>query len=323
MFELILDNRDGVLWDISRIVTNVKYKTSRVGKASSLEMTFLKNSPFAHHDFKYACGDVIRFKKDEANLFYGYIFSIDEDDEDAVRVIAYDQIRYLMGNETYGFVNLTATQMIKKIIEDNELTVGFFTDTKHVIPKFLEDNKRILDIICKILDDTMMATSDLYVFYDDFGKLTLQHIMDMILDVVIGDKSLLYAYKSKTSIDNETYNRIKLYKDNKETGKREIFINQDSSTIAKWGRLQYYQSVDEKMNIAQINTSLNNLLKLKNRESRSMSLDALGDSRIRAGNSIYLIIEEKGIKGRFVVNECTHNFNGDEHTMSLELVVFG
>lgn len=54
-----------------------------------------------------------------------------------------------------------------------------------------------------------------------------------------------------------------------------------------------------------------------------MSLDALGDSRIRAGNSIYLIIEEKGIKGRFVVNECTHNFNGDEHTMSLELVVFG
>jgi hypothetical protein len=82
--------------------------------------------------------------------------------------------------------------------------------------------------------------------------------------------------------------------------------------------LQLYQSVDEKMNDAQINELLSTLSRLKNRETRSLKVDAIGDARIRAGCYVPLIIERLGIRQPFLIDACTHSFAGN-HTMSLEL----
>ncbi|MBJ6360430.1 hypothetical protein ACFOQM_03755 [Paenibacillus sp. GCM10012307] len=323
MLEIIIDNRDGMMWDISGMVTSLKYTTGRVGKASSAELSFVKTSPYTSRDFKCAPGNIIRIKIKGQNLFYGYIFSLDEDEKESLSVMAYDQMRYLMGDDTYVFTNVTATQIIRKIAEDNNLKLGQLANTQHVIPKMLEEGKKLMDIICKALDSTLMANKGLYVFYDDFGKLTLRNLQDMKLDVVLGEKSLLYSFSGKRSIDNETYNQIKLVRDNKDTGKREVYMARDSATIAKWGTLQYYEKVDDGQNEAQINQTLNNLIELKNREQVSLTVTALGDARVRAGNTILLIIKELGIQGYYVVNDCTHQFDGDAHTMSLELVVYG
>ena len=41
----------------------------------------------------------------------------------------------------------------------------------------------------------------------------------------------------------DTYNKIKLAVDNKETGVREIYTTQDGVNMAKWGTLQFYEKV--------------------------------------------------------------------------------
>jgi hypothetical protein len=137
----------------------------------------------------------------------------------------------------------------------------------------------------------------------------------------VGDGSLMTDYDAERSIDSDTYNKLKLYQDNKKTGKRETYIAQDSANIAKWGTLQLTQSVDENMNAAQIKELLSTLSALKNRESKSLKIPAIGDIRVRAGCYIRILIGDKGINQPYLIDECSHTFDGGDHTMNLELKV--
>lgn len=321
MMEIILDNRDGKVWNIGSIVPSLTYKTKRIGAASSLDLTLIKGAPYQHKGFTVNNGDIIRVRKDEVDVFYGYVFEFSMGKDESVSIKAYDQIRYLLGNDTYVFKNQTAGQIVKKIAEDCGLETGTIADTGYTIPSMIEDNKKLLDTMCKALDLTLINGHGNFMLLDEFGKLSVRKLDDMKLDTVIGDWSLMYDFDYKSSIDSDTFNRVKLVKDNKESGKREAYIIQDSAKIARWGRLQLYQQADENMNSAQINEQLEQLMKLKNREQRSIGIEAIGDIRVRAGCYVPIIIEELGISEYFLVEECTHKFDADTHTMNLELKV--
>lgn len=321
MLEVLIDNKNGNIWDITNIISEVSWSTSRIGKPGKLDMTLIKHGLYQDNSFQYSNGDVIRVRKGNTNVFYGYIFAIDESEDEAVRITCYDQIRYLLTNDTYVFSNITATDIVRKIASDFNLNTGLIDDTQYLIPTMVEDGKQLIDIICKALTLTLINTHKNYFLFDDFGSLSVRKSEDMLLDFVIGDNSLLTNYSSKKSIDSDTYNIIKIYRNNNDTKKRDIHISQDSANIAKWGMLQLYQSADENMNEAQIQEMLTNLAILKNRETRSLKIDALGDIRVRAGCYIPIIIEERNINQPFLIEECVHRLDSSEHTMSLDLVV--
>lgn len=322
MIELLLCNKDGNIWDISRIVSDITWKTSRIGKPGSFTFTLIKNGLFQDKEFKFNNGDVIRFRKDDKNVFYGYIFSIESGKDENVQISCYDQIRYLLLNGTYILSNVTASELLNIITSDFSLKIGTVDDTKHVISTLCEDGKKLLDIICKALDYTLINTGKNFFLFDDFGELSIRNSEDMILDFAIGDNSLMHNYSSKISIDDDTYNRVVLYKANSKASKKEVFKPmEDSANIAKWGLLQLYQSVDENMNEAQVYELLNNLMAIKNRETKSLKIDAIGNIGVRAGCYVPIIIEELGISQPFLVDECTHKFDGEDHTMSLNLKV--
>lgn len=318
--ELLIDNKNGNVWDISEIVSEITWRTSRLGRPGSLEFTLTKGAPFQTREFAVNNGDVVRFRWNGLGIFYGYIFSV-EDSRDETKVTAYDQIRYLLASDTYVFKGVTATDVVRRIAQDFGLRLGRLDDTKYRITTMVEDGQMLLDIIDKALVLTAWNTGKLYVLYDDFGSLTLRDTATLVHDLIIGDESLAYDYQLRRSIDEDTYNVIKLYRDNKKTGKREVYVAQDSANIAKWGRLQLYQSVDEDKNEAQIKELLDQLIKLKNRETLSLRLETLGDPRVRAGHYVRVILEEHGINQPYLVDECTHRFRDGEHTMTLDLKV--
>lgn len=321
MVQIWLDNKAGIVWDISELVTAVEWKTSRIGAAGSLKVTYISGAPYQDKQFSCNNGDIVAVKQDGANVFYGYVFQVDSGKEEEVSFVAYDQIRYLLTDETYVFSNSTASDIVRKIAEDAGLKLGTVEPTRHRIPSLLEDSKKLLDIISKALDMTLIATKRIYVLYDDYGALTLRDAESMAVDVSIGDKSLLTDYSFGRSIDGETYNRIKLVQDNKTTGKRDVYIAQDSANMARWGRLQFYEKVDENLNSAQIEELLNLHIALKNREQQTLQVKALGDLSIRAGCYVPVHISGLGVGQYYLVQECTHRFEGREHTMSLELKV--
>jgi len=216
---------------------------------------------------------------------------------------------------------VTATDVLKRIAKDFNLQLGTVVDTQHKIPAMSEDGQKLLDIICKAITLTYVQLGIDYCLYDDYGKLCLRDVSSMQLDLIIGDGSLMTDYQVKTSIDSDTYNRIKLYKDNKETGKRELYMAQDSVNIKRWGVLQYYESVDEDMNEAQIKELLDNLATLKNRETKSLKISAIGDIRVRAGMRVRIRIPEYDVDQALLVDECSHDFDGSDHTMTLDMRV--
>jgi len=165
-----------------------------------------------------------------------------------------------------------------------------------------------------------MNKGKMYVLYDDFGKLNLRDVETMkIPDLVVGDYNA-QNYSYKTDIDTDTYNKVKLYRDNEKTGKREIYIAQDSNNINNWGVLQYYEKVDENTNPK---AKAESILKLKNKKMRTLQLkEVLGDIRVRAGTSVMTLLKDVGdisVQQYMIVEKAKHVFGNDEHWMTLDL----
>ncbi|MEJ8548153.1 XkdQ/YqbQ family protein [Brevibacillus borstelensis] len=321
MYEVLLDDKQGNVWDISGIVTGITWKTSRLGSPGSLDFTLIKGAIYQDISFKVNNGDIVRFRYNDQNVFYGYVFSVDGGKDESVRIKCYDQIRYLLNKDTYVFSKVTASEVVMRIADDFHLMTGQIANTGYAIPTMVEDNQTLLDIIEKALVLTIWNTGRNYILYDEFGSLTLRNVEEMLVDFMIGDNSLMTDFVIKSSIDQDTYNRVKLYKDNKKTGKREVYLAKDSANIAKWGLLQLTQSVDEDKTAAQINALLDQLITIKNRETKTLRIEAIGDPRVRAGCYVPIVIQEYQINQPFLVNEVTHRFDGDDYTMSLELKV--
>lgn len=205
-----------------------------------------------------------------------------------------------------------------------KVKVGAFEDTGYVVPGIAEDDKQAFDICTKYLDSTLIATNQNFVLFDDFGELSLKNINNMAIradEFFIGEDSLLFDFEYKKSIDSETYNRVKLVHIDKKAGKKERYEIQDSANIAKWGQLQYFQIVNENMTPAQIKDLAERIIKLKNKETKTLEINCLGHWKVRAGRMVYLLIEKLGIQEYFMVDECKHSWNEGVHTMSLKLKV--
>ena len=316
--QLLLDDRKGNIHELPH--SEVKFTTKRNGRAGSLEFTFVGGDVFTLK-IKPKNGNIVLFKKDDKAVFYGYVFKVNADEE-KTKVICYDQIRYLKNKDIKIVTNKTTTELLRMIATENNLKVGQLVDTGYKVPKLDPKEREYLDMIYESLQETVLATGRLYFLRDNVGSLELLDIRNTKIDLVIDGDTLLTSYTHGKDIDSDTYNYIKLARENKKKGTRELFVTRDTNSISNWGRLQYFRTVDENMNEAQIMEIAQALLKLKNREKRSLKLDnIIGDIRAQAGFSVFISIPEENINQYFLIDQATHKFDDNEHLMSIELVV--
>lgn len=298
---------------IPSVLEGVVWETERKGIQGKLSFKIVLDEKIIFTE-----GDCVTLKVDKANVFSGFIFSISNDKDNIASITAYDQLRYLKNKDTYKIENQTASEVIKLLANDFNLKCGDIEDTSFKIKRKIEDNQTLFDIIQNALDLTLANTGNLYIFYDDFGKLTLKSLSNMKTNILIDDECL-ENYDYNTSIDNNTYNQIKLSYANEESQKREIFIEKDSNNIKQWGLLQYFEDIKENANA--INKA-KNLLKLYNQKSKSLTLkNVCGNTNIRAGSLIMtsLKIRNEKFNTYMLVEKCTHTFNENNHTMDLTL----
>ncbi|MBB6218653.1 hypothetical protein HNQ80_004827 [Anaerosolibacter carboniphilus] len=314
-YELYIQNGDKVYAPI--LEGNIQWDTSRKGTPGKLTFTVVKDDVINFQE-----GNPVIFKVNGVNIFYGFIFVKGRDKDQLINVTAYDQIRYLKNKDTYVYGNKKANELVKMIAADFNLQTGTLADTGYIIPRRIEENQTLMDMIYTALDLTVINTSKLFVLYDDFGKLTLKDVEVMKVPIIVGDETA-EDFFYQTDIDTDTYNKIKLVREDKENGKREVYITQDSSTINQWGVLQYYEVVNEDLNPAQIKAQSDYLLKMKNRKNRSLEIkNCIGDIRVRGGSSVMVALKDVGdvsINQYLLVEKCSHIFSNSEHWMTLEL----
>lgn len=309
--ELIIQNGSDIYQPA--IEGEIKWDTERKGQPGKLSFNVVPDGIINFQE-----GNPVSFKCDGIKVFYGFVFKKERDKDKIIKVTAYDQIRYLKNKDTYIYKNKTASEITKMIAADFNLKTGVLADTGYKIASRIEDNKSLIDMIQNALDLTMQNKNKLYVLYDDFGQLTLKDVEEMKLDIVV-DEENAENYKYISSIDGQTYNKIKLSYENEKTGKREIYITQDKGNMNKWGVLQYFETIDEKVNGKAKSDAL---LKLYNSKQRSLSINnVFGDPRVRAGSSISIDLNlgDIVVKNHMIAEKVSHSFEDDEHTMNLTL----
>lgn len=311
------------------VIEGIKWTTERKGSPGIL--TF---SVYSDETFVFEEGNVVSFRYDQENVFKGFVFTKKRTKEGTIEVTAYDQLRYLKNKDTYTYENKKASEVIKKLAADFNLRTGVIADTGYVIPSRDEDNQTLFDMIITALNLTFDMKAKIYTLYDDFGRLTLKSMEDMTIDLLICDESG-EDYDYTSSIDSNTYNKIKLTYDNEKTQKREVFVVQNSDNMDKWGTLQYYEvvSTDSKKTIEEIRSAANIMAEVMltnfNRKSQSLTFKNLfGDTRARAGASVYVSMNlgDVLLKNYMIINKATHVYNKDTHFMDLELIgggIFG
>lgn len=269
--QLLIQNGNTVYEPV--VEDEITWTTERKGAAGKLEFKVIKDNIINFEE-----GNPVAFKVDNTNLFYGFVFKKKRDKEKTIKTTAYDQLRYLKNKDTRVYTNKRADEVVKSIANDYQLNIGVLENTGYAIAKKAESNQSLFDIILNALDETVKNRKEMYVLYDDFGKLCLKNLERMKVGLVI-DEETGQNYDYESSIDSDTYNQIKLTYDNSETGKREVYIAKDSNNIEKWGILQYFETIDEKTNGA---VKAKALLELYNQKTRSLEIKgALGDVRVR------------------------------------------
>lgn len=327
-YEFLIQNKQtGTMYDASELITEVAFKTLIRESASKFEFSLLKDSIIDYHE-----GDPVRFKvkpdgaSDFIPVFFGYIFSKEIDRWGMIKTTCYDQLRYLKAHSSYVFTGATATSVIQKIANDFQLKTGLLADTEYVIaPSMIQHNKALFDIIYYGLQQTQLNTGKLYIFYDDFGSLTLTEAKDMYVDVILGSGSLATDYKYKTDIDKDTYNQIMLVQPDRKAGKEVPYVLPDPVNIAKWGVLQKFEEVNENMNEAQIRERANTCLAYYNRVLRTLKLEqCLGVVGLRAGHMAMIDIPDLGdisLSKRLLLDSVDHKFGQGIHTMDVAMRV--
>lgn len=280
----------------------------------------LKFSCVIDEALKIEEGNPVKVNVDDTDIFYGFIFSISRSGSNpkVIEVTVYDQLRYFKNKDTYVYSNKKASDVIRMVTNDFGLQVGSIEDTGYVIESRTEDNTTLFDIVQNALDETLQAKTQMYVMYDDVGKITLKNIENMKLGLVM-DVDTIGDYDYSSSIDSDTYNQVKITYENKNTGKREVFIAKDSSNINKWGLLQYTDTVETSTSGS---AKADALLKLYNAKTRNLSIsDALGDIRVRGGSSVIVKLDlgDIQVSSFLVVESVTHKFKQDQHLMDLKL----
>ncbi|HFG9240144.1 TPA: glucosaminidase domain-containing protein, partial [Clostridioides difficile] len=296
---------DGITWEIERR-----------GAPSKLEFTIVMDDIL-----EFCEGNSVRLYYKGIGIFYGYIFQKKRDKENHIKIVAYDQLRYFKNKDTYVYNNKTASELVKMLTKDFNLKYNVIEDTKYKISR-VEENKTLFDMILTALDDTLREKKEMYVLYDDFGRITLKNVASMKLDTVMNN-DVIEDFDYNSSIDSDTYTKIKLVRDNEESGKRDVYIAQDSAHMRSWGILQMFETVDKNMSEAEIKQKCDILLKLYNKKTKSLSLkNVLGDIRVRAGCLIpvFLDLGDIELQNYMLVEKVKHTFENNSHFMDLTLV---
>lgn len=311
-YELLIQN-DQIYQPV--IEGDITLEYERQGSPGVLKFNVLKDSVLNIQE-----GNPVRFRVNGNNVFYGYLFSKSRKDDKIISLTCYDQLRYLKNKDTLIYDNKTYGRLLKEIADDYGLKWGIVEDTKYIIPHRVEDNATLFDILGAASDLTTVNTGKIYVLYDDFGNICLREISSMLLPLLI-DSETCSSYSYTTSIDQNTYNRIKLSLDNEDTGERELYIANSEDSQARWGILQYYESVSNGTP-AEIQERASLLLPYYNKLQRTLSLSkCLGDIRVRGGSSVCvnLALGDIQVQGYMLVEKVKHTFANGEHWMDLNV----
>lgn len=318
----VADSESNNQIDLSACLSEVQWEGTLLDQPGKCTVQYLD----AGLDQRFFEGSNLVVAVGGTKVFDGYVFRRNIGEGDLTKVIAYDRLRYLNNKDTFIFKDVSVDEIFTQICTAQELPFKITTSCSYVPAPMAHDNKSLYSMVIRALDEAIIATGQYIVVRDNVGALEMVDIATLETSILVGDGSLLAGFDFESSIDTSTYNYVKLIQENKESKVREVYVAKDSSTIQKWGRLQYFEKVDEEANAAQIKAKADALLKLYNRRTKTLQVKCLGDISVREGSGVGVSISKLDAEGvaKMQMAYCSkvvHTISKQQHTMTLTLEV--
>lgn len=308
---LTITTEKGVL-ELINSVEEIELGSSMYENPGTCKFTVLGSYDFPR-------GSLIKLTYKEYKLFYGYVFEISRNEENKTDVVAYDQLRYFKNQETLFLEGKTASQLFAQLCDLYQFNYKIVNPSSWKCLPYLFEKKTLFEILKHALDETVRGEKNRYIIRDNFGVLEFVDVAKNKTNLEIGTGSLLTSYTYTKSIDQDTYNAIKLIRDDKENENAEkIAYIEENDSVRKWGKLLMVEDVDENANIEQVKELANNILKVKNRETQELSLSILGVYPLKAGDGVKINIDNI-INEWFFLESVTTKINNTGFTMDLEI----
>lgn len=312
--------KGGDAYDMSELVSAVKWSGRKGSAARSLAVTFIDDDGYGHarSEIDVEEGHQCLFYWKGTELFRGMFMTQEQSQNKTMSATAYDNGIYLANNkDTFNFTDVKASDVFVECCKRFGIpyTAGAVADTSYRIPELTKPRTTAWDTICDALSLTYKATGVRYYPPCVGDEMRLIERRQNILQWVIETGVNLEDYKLSKSIET-IKTRIKLL------SKEGAVLAEatDAALEKKVGIFQDVQQVDDEMNEAQLTELVKTTLAENNKPSRALTISAFGLPDVVTGIGVFIIIKELGISKTYYVEEDVHSFQGNYHSMKLKLV---
>jgi len=321
---IIADTQRKQRLDYSTITESATWSTTMADQPGKCVITTI-----APKQVDVSRGSALELTVNGVRVFRGYVFSVSKS-RDTASITAYDKTRYLTSADAIIFPKSTTLKsLIKKINTATKLGISVPSGGGTRIGRRVFENQSYYQMIRWAIDQTLAKGKKLYALRDENGKLYVRDCSKLMTDWVIGDASLLTGYEYEASIDSGTYTTVKLIRDKTKKKKttRATVVKTNSAAVKKWGRLQYFEKIDDGTKDAAMKKMAKDLLALYSRETHTLRLEAVSIPSLRAGDGIGVRISDLDTEGLAKVKACfiqsiEHRVQGSaEATMTLEVSI--
>ena len=311
---LIQDNKQV---DISSFCANITLSDNIDSLGRELKLDYLNNYVYDSYTQFTALrtGNTIILYDNEEQLFAGQIITLSRSGVSNYSVTMYDNAFYLNKNEAQiQFTDLDVKSCIEQLCSQEYIPCKVDCDIPTKVTKIYNG-----ETISNIIDDLLkQATDDTGLKYRrEYNQGCLYVNAMNNLKMVWESKPLVSEFSYDESIDNLA-NRVVVVSSS-EKNKTVFAEAKNEESIKLYGQYTHYEKVDDKKQ-AKAQDIANKKLKELSRTFEKATVTLLGDNYIRSGRIIQFEQPEIGLYGEYLVEHCTHNYNGALHTMECEVV---
>lgn len=304
-------------YDVTQLVEQVKWKGRKGSSSRTLNVTLIDDDGYKHarSEIDVEQGHQCLFSYNGTELFRGIIMKQTQSNRKKLQFTAYDNGIYLANNkDTFTYENKTASDVFRDCCTRFGLPMGEVANCSYKIPELTKSKTTAFDAIADALSLDFDATGIRHYVSSDRGKISLLTRRENIMQWVIEVGQNLSSYSYTRSIE-DIKTRVKLVSKEGTT----LAEKSNAALEKKLGVFQEIDRPDESLTTAQINDLIASILDEKSTPERTLDVEAMGIAEVISGIGVYIIIPELGLSRTFYVDEDTHTFKDNLHTMSLKL----
>lgn len=315
--------KGATMTDITPMLGGLSWKSSTdtLGDELSFEIAFNDTRFFPINPCDV--GDMVVLKNGE-EITRAVIVDEDRSGRGPISYTAYDFAFYLnKSSSVYQFNGMSASGVLKKVLSDFGVPIGGINVPGVAITK-IYNNVVVSDIIRDVLDILTEKTGKIFLMEMRQGKMYIENQTTQTVSGTFQLADNVEVYDVTDAIGDISHKRsiTDMINSVQIVGNDDklLLTKSDGAMVSKYGKLQKVVTLDqdEKLSAAQV---AQNELNVLSKMTEEISVELIGDDRVRAGRLFKLSEPVTGVSGTFLITDATHTIANGIHTMSLTLGV--